>query len=180
MKAIEKSSSSKQGRKTRRISKDLAPLSITSLLDALTIILVFLIKNVSMEVQKFSVPDKMVFPATMSLEKLQDNMGTTIIRVYPDRILVGIDNILFGSPQELLQDPQKRSDLYEYLKIQTEQIEKDAEKNQACLLVQADEIITTAVITAIVDIGTNSYYKYIYFSTLLDSEWLINTPVAQN
>lgn len=172
-------SSGKETRRTRRISKELAPLSITSLLDALTILLVFLIKNVSMEAQRLTVPENMVFPTTMSTEQLENNMGTTIVKVYTDRILIGMDNIYFGTPHELLQDPKKRSDLFEYLKIQSDLIEKDPEKNQACLLVQADELIPAQVITAIVEIGTGSYYKFIYFSTLKDSEWLQRTQVAQ-
>ena len=45
---------------------------------------------------------------------------------------------------------------------------------RALPLVQADEAITAQVITAIVEIGTGSYYKYVYFSTLKDSNWLEN------
>lgn len=171
--------SGREGRKTRSVKADIKPLSITSLLDVLTIILVFLIKNVSMEAQKLTVPDRMVFPTTMSAEQLEDNMGTTVVRVYPDRILVGLDNVYFGTPRQLLTDPQKRTDLFDYLKIQTDMIEKDPLKNQACLLVQADEIIPTEVITAIVEIGTQSYYKYVYFSTLKDTQWLQKTQTAQ-
>ena len=172
-------STGKEVRRTRKIAAEIKPLSITSLLDVLTIILVFLIKNVSMEAQKLTVPDRMVFPTTMSTEQLEENMGTTIVKVYPDRILVGMDNTYFGTPRQLLTDPQKRSDLNEFLKIQSDMIEKDPAKNQACLLVQADEIIPTEVITAIVEVGTGSYYKYVYFSTLKDSQWLEKSQTAR-
>lgn len=172
-------SSGKEVRRTRKIAADIKPLSITSLLDVLTIVLVFLIQNVSMEAQKLTVPDRMVFPTTMSAEQLEENMGTTIVKVYPDRILVGLDNTYFGTPRQLLTDPQKRADFNEFLKIQSDMIEKDPLKNQACLLVQADEIIPTEVITAIVEVGTGSYYKYVYFSTLKDSQWLQKAQTAR-
>lgn len=175
MKILEKAQAGgKKARVTRKVSDDIKPLSITSLLDVLTIVLVFLIKNVSMEAQKLTVPDKMTFPTTMTVENLEENMGTTVIKIYPDRILVGVENAYFGTPLELLQDPQKRSDLNDYLSRLSDVIEKDENKGEACLLVQADEAITAQVITAIVEIGTGSYYKYVYFSTLKDSNWLNN------
>jgi len=175
MRILEKASASgKKARVTRRISDEVQPLSITSLLDILTIVLVFLIKNVSMDAHKLTVPDNMHFPTTMTVEHLEQNMGTTVIKIYPDQILVGVDNIRFGTPMELLQDPKKRTDLHEYLSRSSLEIEQDKGKGEACLLVQADEVITTQVITEVVKIGTGSYYKYIYFSTLKDSNWLEN------
>ncbi|MDZ4120848.1 MAG: hypothetical protein U1C33_00395, partial [Candidatus Cloacimonadaceae bacterium] len=51
-------------RKTRKNFEEAKQLSITSLLDILTIILVFLIKNVSMEAAALSAPDDMRFPTT--------------------------------------------------------------------------------------------------------------------
>ncbi len=176
MRTIEKAGAGgKKARVTRKVSDDVAPLSITSLLDVLTIVLVFLIKNVSMEAQKLSVPENMVFPTTMTTKALEDNMGTTVIKIYPDRILVGVESAYFGTPIELLQNPQKRADLNDYLSRLSEAIEKETYEGQprdACLLVQADEAITSQVITAVVEIGTGSYYKYVYFSTLQDSNWL--------
>jgi biopolymer transport protein ExbD len=180
MQILEKASAGgKKARVTRRIAEEEAGLSITSLLDILTIVLVFLIKNVSMDAQKLTVPDQMIFPTTMTAESLEQNMGTTVIKVYPDRILVGVENVYFGTPQELLQDPQKRADLNDYLTRLSEVIEEDESKGEACLLVQADETIPAQYITAIVEIGTGSYYKYVYFSTLLDSNWLVNEAPQQ-
>ena len=175
MRILEKASAGgKKARVTRRIVDEVQPLSITSLLDILTIVLVFLIKNVSLDAHKLTVPDMMTFATTMTVERLEQNMGTTVIKIYPDRILVGVDNVYFGTPMELLQDPKKRTDLHDYLSRLSEVIEEDESKGEACLLVQADDAITAQVITAIVEIGTGSYYKYVYFSTLKDSNWLEN------
>ena len=180
MKIIDKAKSTgREVRRTRKIAAEIKPLSITSLLDVLTIVLAFMIKNVSMEAQKITIPERMVFPTTMSADQLEESMGTTVVKVYPDRILLGLESAYFGTPLQLLTDVQKRKDLNEYLELQSNQIEKHADKNQACLLVQADEVIPTEVITAIVEVGTGSYYKYIYFSTLKDSQWLKNSQLAR-
>jgi hypothetical protein len=87
------SGGSKEIRRTRRKFDDAAGLSITSLLDVLTIILVFLIKNVSMEAQKVSIPDNMYFPTTITNEKLIENAGTMVVKMYPYQILVGTESI---------------------------------------------------------------------------------------
>jgi len=175
MRILEKASASgKKARVTRRISDEVQALSITSLLDILTIVLVFLIKNISLDAQKLTVPKNMTFPTTMTVESLEQNMGTTVIKVYPDQILVGVDNIYFGKPEDLLMEPKKRADLHEFLSRLSLEIEEDENRGEPCLLVQADEAITAQVITAIVEIGTGSYYKYVYFSTLKDSNWLEN------
>ena len=71
-------------------------------------------------------------------------------------------------------EPKKRADLHEFLSRLSLEIEEDENRGEPCLLVQADEAITAQVITAIVEIGTGSYYKYVYFSTLKDSNWLEN------
>ena len=107
MRILEKASASgKKARVTRRISDEVQALSITSLLDILTIVLVFLIKNISLDAQKLTVPKNMTFPTTMTVESLEQNMGTTVIKVYPDQILVGVDNIYFGKPEDLLMEPK--------------------------------------------------------------------------
>jgi len=91
-------------KKVRRRVKKANKLNITSLTDVLTILLVFLIKNVSMEVQRVSVPANMKFPTTMSTEDLAKDADTVILKVYPDRILLGADNINVGSLQDLVSD----------------------------------------------------------------------------
>jgi biopolymer transport protein ExbD len=58
------SKTNKGRRQVRRKVQDSKQLSITSLLDVLTIILVFLIKNVSMEAVKISELADMIYPTT--------------------------------------------------------------------------------------------------------------------
>jgi hypothetical protein len=84
MKIIDKAKSTgREVRRTRKIAAEIKPLSITSLLDVLTIVLAFMIKNVSMEAQKITIPERMVFPTTMSADQLEESMGTTVVKVYP-------------------------------------------------------------------------------------------------
>jgi biopolymer transport protein ExbD len=180
MNALNKlSSSNKENRRVRIVKEKLKPLSITSLLDILTIILVFLIKNVSMEAQRVTVPESMQFPTTITTEQLTEEMNPTVIKVYPDRILIGADNLEFGTPDQLLGDLDKRTAIYDYLAILTKNVEEHPTKNVACLLVQADETIESRVISELVEVGANAYFKFIYFSTLQDSQWLENARAQQ-
>lgn len=173
------SSSDKENRRVRIVREAAKPLSITSLLDALTIILVFLIKNVSMDAQRLTVPENMQFPSTMVTEQLTEQMDPTVVKIYPDRILIGKDNDFFGTPQQLLTDTQKRAAIFEYMSIQSKSIEENPIKNVACLLIQADQSIESRVITAMVEVATQSYYKFIYFSTLQDTQWLNSARMQQ-
>ena len=61
-------------------------LSIISLVDILTILLVFLLANVSVEGQKFSQPNRMTFPVSMKKRDLLEKKGTMVVQLYPDRI----------------------------------------------------------------------------------------------
>ena len=181
MRLIESAKSSgKEVRRTTRKADEVASLSITSLLDVLTILLVFLIKNVSMEAQRVTVPENMTFPSTMTVDELEDYMGTTIVKVYPDIIYVGLDNIVFGKPEALLSDPKKREELYTFLSYQSDQILKVDDQSEACLMIQANDNIPTQVITEIVAVGTGAKFKHIYFSTLLDTQWLNNMKTANS
>ena len=164
-------------RRVRRKFPEGSRLSIISLVDILTILLVFLLKNVSMEVQKQSMPNNMTFPVTMEKRDLLENKGTTVVQIYPDRILLGEQGILFGSLEEFASDPEKRTDILAYLQSTAEEIlkDKDAEGNSktpTALLIQADKTIPCWYITEFVSLGTSSYYEYIYFATLLETDWL--------
>ncbi|MDP2173608.1 MAG: biopolymer transporter ExbD [Candidatus Cloacimonadaceae bacterium] len=165
-------SSDKETRRVRQKFEEVKGLSITSLLDVLTIILVFLIKNVSMEAQKIAVPDNMQFPTTMQTDVLTEQQSTTIVKMYPDRVLIGTENTYFGTLQDLVEDQGKRSKILEYLQLLAQQIMEHPDKNEPCLLVQADASIPVQYVTTMVQLGTSSYYKYIYFSTLKDTDWL--------
>lgn len=170
-------------RKTRRKFEETAGISLTSLVDVLTILLVFLIKNVSMETQKYAVPNNMRFPVTMEKRDLLENKGTTIIQVYTDKILIGEEGTYFGTLQEFESSQTKREDILRYLQFTAQEItkDKDAEgnpKTPAALLIQADKAIPCWYVTELVKLGTSAYFEYIYFATLLESDWLVKSKLA--
>jgi len=163
--------SDKSERKVRRKFEDAKGLSITSLLDELTIILVFLVKNISTEVVKISAEPKITYPHTITNDKLLEKAGTTPIKIFPDRVVVGAEALEYGSPAELVTDAKKRQDLFTYLKMEADDIIQH-QKAETCLLVQADYSIPCDYITEIVRIATAARYSYIYFATLEDADWL--------
>lgn len=169
-------------RRVRRKFEYSEGLSIISLVDILTILLVFLIKNVSLEGQKYSVPSNMRFPVTMEKRDLLENKGTTVIQIYPNRIMIG-EKGEFGTLDEFESDTTKREQIMQYLQFTAQEItkDKDAEgkpKTPAALLIQADKSIPCWYITEFVKLGTSSYYEYIYFATLLESDWLQKSESA--
>ncbi len=164
-------------RRVRRKFPEGTKMSILSLVDILTILLVFLIKNVTMEVQKQTVPNNMTFPVTMQKRDLLENKGTTVVQIYPDRILLGEQGIHFGSLEEFDSDPTKREQILKYLQTTAEETLKDVDadgkpKTPTALLIQADKSIPCWYITQFVSLGTSSFYEYIYFATLLETDWL--------
>lgn len=165
-----------KARRTRKKFPDEAALSITSLLDVLTIILVFLIKNVSMEAQKISVPENMALPTTITNQELIDNGLTVLVKVYPDRVMIGTDNLNAGSIQNLIEDQKTREIIFNFMRNEANQItdmnKKRGTNYQPCLLIQADKQISCQYITQLVKIGAGASFANIYFSTLQDPGWL--------
>jgi len=163
-------------RKVRRKFPDTAALSIVSLLDILTILLVFLIKNVSMEAQRLTAPENMSLPTTITNQELIDNGLTVLVKVFPDEILVGTDNLRAGSLQQLMNDSSIREIIYNYMKNEANQITllntNRGTNYQPCLLIQADKQIPCQYITQIIKIGAGASFSNIYFSTLQDQNWL--------
>jgi hypothetical protein len=129
-----------------------------------------------MEVQKLTMPNNMTFPVTMEKRDLLENKGTTVVQIYPDRILLGEQGIYFGSLEEFASDPDKRTEILTYLQSTATEIVKtpDADGNPTttALLIQADKSIPCWYITEFVSLGTSSFYEYIYFATLLETDWL--------
>ena len=167
------SKSSGSGKKTRAVRtkfEEAKQLSITSLLDALTIILCFLIKNVSTEAVNVSEVQGMQYPSTITNDELMKKAGTTPIKMYLDRITVGVESSEFGTPQELKADAQKRANILNYLQLEAADIVSLG--NEPCLVVQADEYLPCDYVSEIVSIGTSAGYTNIYFATLADPEWL--------
>lgn len=171
-------------RKDRHKFEDWQRLTLTSLVDILTILLVYLVKNVSMEVQKVTMPSNMQFPVTMTKGELLGNKGTTLIQIYPDRILVGDKGLEFGTLTEFRTNPEKRLDILRYLKGTAAGIEqlKDEQGNRTtstALLIQADRSIPCWYITELFKLGTDSDFEYIYFATLVDKDWLNRSQLAK-
>lgn len=161
-----------KGRKViRRKVEDVRGLSITSLLDVLTILLVFLIKNVSMEAVKINELPDMKYPTTITAEKLMDNAMVTPVKLYLDRVLLGAENLPLGTPQQIVEDQETRQTMFDFFTTEFSYIPED-KLNEACLVVQADADIPCSFITEIVRVGTSVGYENIYFATLEEAEWL--------
>ncbi|MCB5261426.1 MAG: biopolymer transporter ExbD [Candidatus Cloacimonetes bacterium] len=166
------SRSSNKGRRViRKKEEDVKGLSITSLLDVLTIILVFLMKNVSMEAVKISELPDMKYPTTMTKDSLMENPYVTPVKLYTDRVLLGLGNLLLGEPQDLIENVEKRSMMQEFFRNEWNSIPED-KWDDACLIVQADSNLPCGFITEIVRVGTNTGYQNIYFATVEEAEWL--------
>jgi len=171
MKILSKSSGSdKKTRAVRTKFDEAKQLSITSLLDALTIILCFLIKNVSTEAVSVSEVQGMKYPSTITNDELMKKAGTTPIKMYLDKIELGSESLEFGTPQELFSNNEKRANILNYLTLEATDIVKQG--SEPCLIVQADEFMPCEYISEIVSIGTSAGYTNIYFATLSDPEWL--------
>lgn len=164
------SGSKKKARAVRRKFEDFKGLSITSLLDILTIILVFLIKNVSTEAAIIAEEKGMTYPSTITNDELMKKSGVTPVKLFLDKVVLGNESLEFGTPQELYSDPQKRENIYNYLTLEANTIIKAG--NEPCLVVQADEYLPCDYVSEIVKVGTSAGFTNIYFATLEDAEWL--------
>ena len=161
-----------KGRRVVRKKDELQKgLSITSLLDVLTIILVFIMKNVSMEAVKISELPDMRYPTTITTDALMENPMVTPVKLYTDRVELGIDNLFLGTPQDLIENVDTRSIMQKFFRNEWKAIPEDKWED-ACLIVQADSNLPCGFITEIVRVGTNTGYQNIYFATLEDADWL--------
>ncbi|HQQ67303.1 MAG TPA: biopolymer transporter ExbD [Candidatus Cloacimonadota bacterium] len=166
------SSIRKQGtRRVRRKVEDAKGLSITSLLDVLTIILVFLIKNVSMEAVKISELPDMTYPTTITNEQLMENPEVVPVKLYQDRVLFGIDSLPLGKPDDLIADSNKRLVMQQFFESEMAKIPED-KKGKACLVVQADAYLRCVYLTEIIRVATYANFPNIYFATIEDPDWL--------
>jgi biopolymer transport protein ExbD len=151
-------------------------MSIVSLLDILTILLCFLLRSVSTDAQRMTVPANMSLPTTITNQELIENGLTVVIRVYPDRVLVGTDNLPAGKPEQLVDESNTREIIFNYMKHEAAQINRMNTKSktsyQPCLLIQADKQIPCLYITQLIKIAAGASFANIYFSTLQDQNWL--------
>lgn len=158
-------------RRVRRKVEDAKGLSITSLLDVLTIILVFLIKNVSMEAVKISELPDMTYPSTITNEQLMENPEVVPVKLYQDRVLFGIDSLPLGKPDDLIADSGKRMAMQQFFENEMAKIPED-KKEKACLVVQADAYLRCVYLTEIIRVATYANFPNIYFATIEDPDWL--------
>jgi len=140
-------------------------------LDVLTIILVFLIKNVSMETVKISELPDMTYPNTITNEKLMENPEVVPVKLYQDRVLFGIDSLPLGKPDDLIADSNKRLAMQQFFENEMANIPED-KKDKACLVVQADAYLRCVYLTEIIRVATYANFPNIYFATIEDPDWL--------
>ena len=152
-------------RKERKRIEKVKKLNVTSLIDILTILLVFLIKNVSMEAQKTTPPEGMNLVEGYKDDKMNEKGNVIVIKVFPDQILFGVDNVLVGSPEDFATDQETRSLLLNLLKAQAAEI-KANDNEEPILLIQADRDIECLYITEFVKLSAASTFNNIYFSTM--------------
>jgi biopolymer transport protein TolR len=152
-------------RKARGKMDKVKSLNITSLVDILTILLVFLIKNVSMDAQNITVPETMKLPTTVSHEELERSGMSVVMKVFPDMIFIGSDNISVGSPEEFMTDQSVRDNLISFMRQQSAQISQNPDLTPV-LLIQADNQIRCRYITELVGLSAHTGFPSIYFSTI--------------
>lgn len=151
----------KRSKRKKEIAKQ---LNITSLLDIMTILLVFMIKNVSMDVYQKDQPAGMLLPRSISKDELQERNQVLYVKIYPDRILYGSDNMKVGAPDELFSNQNMQNVLIEYLKKDAKYIKKNNQKPS--ILIQADRQVQCKYITAFIKLSTRASIADVYFSTI--------------
>jgi biopolymer transport protein ExbD len=139
-------------------------LNITSLIDILTILLVFMIKNIAMDSTQKTPPQGMQLPTTVSKNALIESGQAVFVKIYPDKVLYGTDNIEVGSLQDFMNKAEIRQTLLNFLRLEATQI-KQAEK-KPCLLIQADKTLECRYITEFIKFSANASFANIYFSAI--------------
>jgi biopolymer transport protein ExbD len=147
----------------KRKREGVSELSITSLLDILTILLVFMIKNVSMDSAARNAPEGMELPTTISKEALIESGQVLYVKIYPDKILYGTDNTLVGTLQQFMSDKETRNVLLRYLKAESDVIARNNKK--PVLLIQADKNLECRYIAEFINFSTEAKFADIYFSS---------------
>ena len=153
-----------QKNRQRRANRTSRTLNITSLLDIMTILLVFMIKNVSMDVSQRNAPEGMRLPLSITKEQLLKNSQIVSVKIYPDKVLFGPDNMKIGTPDELLTDKKLQKVLIKFLKKESSAIKKNG--GEPGLLIQGDRRVKCKYITGIIRISTRASFANIYFSTI--------------
>ena len=150
-----------QSRKRGNKTKD---LNITSLIDILTILLVFMIKNISMDAAQKNAPEGMILPTTVTINELIESGKAVYLKIYPDKILYGAESIEVGSLQDFLNKPEIRNSLLRLLQMEARAITSTS--NKPCLLIQADKELPCRYITEFIKFSAQASFANIYFSAI--------------
>lgn len=150
-------------------------LNITSLIDILTILLVFMIKNVSMDSSQKDAPEGMLLPTTMNKSELVESGQAVLVKLFPERmgengevisskILFGKENIYVGTLDDFTSDAKIRQTLLGFLQIEAKSITNSG--SIPCLLIQADKELKCSNITEMIKFSANASFANIYFSSI--------------
>jgi len=150
---------------SRKKSHSKGELNITSLMDILTILLVFMLKNVAMDASQKNAPEGMFLPTTITKDKLIESGQAILIKIYPDKILYGKENIKVGTLQEFMSKRETREALFNFLKLEADEI-VNVMQNKPCLLIQADKKLECRYITEFIKFSASAAFANIYFSSI--------------
>ncbi len=178
---VKRKISGTSGREAKKKHPKSKEINITSLIDILTILLVFLIKNVSMEAQKVQQPEGMKLPSTSTKEALIENGNTVLIKVYDNQILFGTSNTKVIPDEKMvgyegrelevfMNDEDTRTAMKGLLQAQAKEIKAANAEAIPAILIQADDKVLCRYITEIIVLCANSEFSHIYFSSMHDPQ----------
>ncbi|MBN1327189.1 MAG: biopolymer transporter ExbD [Candidatus Cloacimonetes bacterium] len=144
--------------------KKVKDLNITSLIDILTILLVFMLKNISMDAIQKNAPEGMLLPTTITKDELIKKGLVVNVKIYTDKILFGMDNFRIGSLDEFTSNQEVRKNLLSLLKIEADRITNTG--SIPSLLIQADKELDCRYITDFINFSASASFANIYFSTI--------------
>lgn len=150
-----------QSRKRGNKTKD---LNITSLIDILTILLVFMIKNISMDSTQKNAPEGMLLPTIVTTNELIESGKAVYLKIYPDKILYGTESMEVGSVQDFLNRADIRNSLLRLLQMEARAI--TVGNSKPCLLIQADKDLPCLYITEFIKFSAQASFANIYFSAI--------------
>lgn len=156
-------------RKSRDKGKKFSELDITSLVDILTILLLFLIQSVSVTAQKKTIAQGIEPPKTIKTDKLLKNGQTIVIIFTKENIEIAGGKFTALSYNNLMSNTdiarKIKKGLYNFLRIEAGKIVKRAGNNIPLMLIQADKSIPCVYINNFIKFSASSGFANIYFAT---------------
>ena len=160
--------------KQRKKGNKQKDLNITSLIDILTILLVFMIKNISMDATQKNAPEGMLLPTTINKNELIESGQAVFVKLFPrsvaengeiieSKVLFGRENLYVGTLEEFSTNVEIRKTLLGFLKMEANAINNVDEV--PCLLIQADKDLKCSYITEFIKFSANASFANIYFSS---------------